>query len=119
MFDEGGGFSVLGHHYRRVTDLDERICAGDIIRFCPPLDRDAEWYMFEFRASYDAMVLVNWLGYKAGLENVLALVRKDDVEGNIRMIPLRWFKDNWRSRFIGESSFENAQFFKYARKVGT
>lgn len=117
MFDEDG-FSVFGHHYRRVTDLEDSIGVGDIIRFDPPLDRDAEWYMFEYRPAHKVMVLVNWLGHKAGLENAIALVTADAFEPGTRFIKMRWFKDHWNSRFIGQSAFEDVHFYKFDPTAG-
>lgn len=118
MFEDDGGFSILGHHYRRVTDLDEKICAGDIVRFVPPLDRDAEWYMFEMRhdsKGRKVMTCINWIGYKAGLQGN-SCVQEDGFIAGTNMVPLAWFEENWSSHFVGEGSFEHAQFFKFQRQ---
>lgn len=106
--------NVLGHRYRRVTDLNTTIGVGDVVQFCPPLDRDAEWYMFQYIAGHRVMVLINWLGFKAGLENVQALVTSDAFETGTRNVKLAWFKENWDTRFIGENSFDTTRFYKFA-----
>ena len=69
--------------------------------------------MFEYRAEHKVMVLVNWLGYKAGLENKIAVIPNDAFAKGTRMVQLSWFKENWDSRFIGIGSFDEAQFFTW------
>jgi len=112
MFDDEGGFTVLGHRYRRITDLKETIGQGAILRFCPPLGPDAEWYMFEYRAAHKVMVCVNWLGFKAGLEHSVCLVPKSAFLPGTLNVPLGWFAENWHSSFTSDGRFEDAQFFK-------
>ena len=74
MFEED--ILLLGHRYRRLNDPNETVGIGDLVHFNPPLDRDAEWYMFRFDYKYDAMVLVNWIGYEAGLEHAVAQIKR-------------------------------------------
>ena len=113
MFEED--ILLLGHRYRRLNDPNETVGIGDLVHFNPPLERDAEWYMFRFDYKYDAMVLVNWIGYEAGLEHAVAQIKKNDMEPNKLCVRLGWIEENWHKKFISESAFAQASFYKFER----
>lgn len=113
MSDLPETLSALGHSFRRVTDLDEHLWQGSLLIFEPPLDRDAQYYMMHYRPDLRRMLLINWLGYKAGLELASATIPNSSLAHGKIAIPLRWFKDNWSGKFLATGSFETTGFFAY------
>ena len=104
-------FELMGQVYRQTTDLEAQIGVGDLIYFPEPLDRDAFCYLFI--KQYGGLCMVNWLGRKSGLLHATGTVHREEYERYKGRITLGWFKENWDTKFLGQSSFDKAIFLKF------
>lgn len=110
--------TVLEEEYVEVRDLRAKLWGGTLIYFPAPPELDVKCYMMVFNYAQREFDLINWIGYKAGSNLVLASIPETALCKGELAVRLGWFKENWDSVFLPFGSFETTKFLRWTRSTG-
>ena len=118
FYDPPSEFDIFGEKYSVVTKEENILWRGDLLYFKEAPEEDVRVYMIT-RAHHSTarengqlpLKLINFAGYKAGAELVLACFPSEAAENGIN-IRIDWLMDNW-DKFLPFGSFDNTVFYKW------
>ncbi len=111
-------FDIFGEKYSVVTKEENVLWRGDLLYFKEPPEPDVRVYMIASAHPFASrengqlpLKLINFAGYKAGAELVLACFPSEAAENGVN-IRIDWLMGNW-DKFLPFGSFDNTIFYKW------